>query len=466
MTTSRQKCAGWEEAQDGAASLFQPAISAVSSMMASFSRDLSGVDRMDVHERLYREAEQNRKRRQELDKVDSGSHSTRRRAKPCPTNDDKLYLHAEWKRQHLNELQRRADEQLQAVREAPKLGARSRAIYRKKLLKELRSAVDRCQPDTPGSPTIQASLIGSLFQYMGIFREDHIGESYSQQNASPAESVPDCEPAKVQQNLAMSIVRSLHAQNRLAAEKKLAQKLSEKLDVEETGRIPVDRLFSFLAAVTTEQPTHCRWAVGGCSPQRTADTEGVLEAAKEIHALGTYSFNQGSSTPARPSMETLSTTELRHLQELDKEMPRLIRAFAQLMLTRERKRERMPVPTKVLLPAAAGLFPGGPLGTCIRRRAATPRQICRVLGRSHTTESQTMSCRPCFLSSVSTGLVEAVTAALDGVTFHPQTNPQSAAIVRDAQDRQPQGQRRVSLPDRLRARGKPTTLKQSGGSVS
>ncbi|PFH38515.1 hypothetical protein BESB_008570 [Besnoitia besnoiti] len=385
---------------------FQPEICEASRLMASFNRGGAFQDAGTVHERLYREAGTNRKRKEDLDKIDAEARArslARNRARKGRP-DNKLYLDAQAKREALQSLQRKAEEELRSLRDVPKFGQRSRAVYRHKLFRELRAAVDWCQPHRPGSLTLQASLVGCLFQYLGLFHEDHVGELFSATRGNARNSVALPASAnrhgRTEKDATFNIVRDLQARTRLTTEKILASQLAENLDVENLGEIPVDRLFSFLAAVTTESlDSRGRWtAAEGASLKQGGgvDPGCIYEATRELHAWGALrnAANTAPTSPApRPGAEGI---QAKQLEQLDKDMTRLRKIFSHLMVIRSRKRE------------------------------------CGI-------------CAPAFAS--------AFTDALQGVTFRPQINPLSEAIAKRSREREAQKQNgHVDLPDRLLAR--------------
>ncbi|CBZ53508.1 conserved hypothetical protein [Neospora caninum Liverpool] len=254
------------------------------------------------------------------------------------------------------------------------------------MAKQLRAAVDACQPDRPGSLTLQASLIGCLFQCLGIFHEDHMGEFFRDgkegKEADPApKEVARNQPRTNEKSGLFKIVRDLQAPTRLATEKLLADKLAEKLDVEGEGEIFVDRLFSFLAAVTTEHSDlRPRWAGVDSSQQLgCVDFDCLHKTAKELHSLG-VGRTDGRSGPRSPiSRQDVEKIGTKHLEF---QFPSAEIAFDDL-----------------------GEF------------------------------------------------ADALTNAMDGVTFHPQINPLSEVIAKRSREREAQRQQgHLSLPDRLIAR--------------
>ncbi|RQX75708.1 hypothetical protein TGCAST_233150 [Toxoplasma gondii CAST] len=293
-----------------------------SRLVSSCTEETSTPLANTVHERLYNEALANRRRKEKLNEIDAQAElmAARKNNPRRGHADDKLYLDAKAKRELLQSLERKADDELRNLREAPKFGPRSRAVYRNKIARELRAAVDACQPDRPGSLTLHASLVGCVLQYLGIFHEDHMGEFCS---AGKKEAEVDAAAKEVSDNQMRTnekaglfkIVRDLQARTRLATEKILADKLVEKLDVEGEGEIFVDRLFSFLAVVTTEySDLRPRWA-GDPAAQKLGDFDFdcLHKTAKELHSLGlasTYGNSAPSSPLSRKDLEKMGAKQL------------------------------------------------------------------------------------------------------------------------------------------------------------
>ncbi|KYK63527.1 hypothetical protein TGPRC2_233150A, partial [Toxoplasma gondii TgCatPRC2] len=110
-----------------------------SRLVSSCTEETSTPLANTVHERLYNEALANRRRKEKLNEIDAEAElMAARKNKPRRGHaDDKLYLDAKAKRELLQSLERKADDELRNPREAPKFGPRSRAVYRNKIAREL-----------------------------------------------------------------------------------------------------------------------------------------------------------------------------------------------------------------------------------------------------------------------------------------------------------------------------------------